>query len=253
MKDIIIVWFIFVYVGEGVLFVFRHCKGNEEKCDGHHARGRVFGAVENMKGKWCVFDWWVSAKAGEEGKGEVIRACSDSLASAFRICLSALRGCAFALGETPRADVSTCGSSDSRVGYACGVGSEGGEGGKGNRPPAVVWREGEVRGVGSAQLLEVEVVGLAVGFLVVEVVEAEELGLDFFGTIGKGGAGIAWDGDDDGLLGGEHLTVGADDSLRPYAEYCGVDLGEGGYWGGRTGRCDRRGDDGREKEKKGED
>ena len=139
-----------------------------------------------------------------------------------------------ALGETPQADVSTCGSSDSRVGYACGVGSEGGEGEKGNRPPAVVWREGEVRGVGSAQFLEVEVVGLAVGFLVVEVVEAEELGLDFFGTVGKGCAGVAWDGDYDGLLGGEHLAVRTDDSLRPYAEYCGVDLGEGGCWGGSS-------------------
>ncbi len=96
----------------------------------------------------------------------------------------------------------------------------------------MVWREGEVRGVGSAQLLEVEVVGLAVGFLVVEVVEAEELGLDFFGAVGKGSVGVAWDGNDDGLLGGEHLTVGADDSLRPNAKYCGVGLGEGGDWGG---------------------
>ena len=42
------------------------------------------------------------------GRVRVICACSDSLASAFRICLSALRGCALALGETPRADVSTC-------------------------------------------------------------------------------------------------------------------------------------------------
>ena len=60
---------------------------------------------------------------------------------------------------------------------------------------------------------------IAVGFLVVELIDAHVGFLDFLATIAEGIGDVHWDGHDDGHFGCKHCAVHSFDPLGPYFEY----------------------------------
>ena len=78
-----------------------------------------------------------------------------------------------------------------------------------------------------SKLLETEVVGGASCFLVVETIDAEQFCLDLLGSIDERGVRVAGNCDDDGLVGGDDLSVGTNDVLRPDTEDRSIGLHRG--------------------------
>ena len=69
------------------------------------------------------------------------------------------------------------------------------------------------------QCLIIEIRRIAVGFLVVELVDAHVGFLDFLGSIAAGIGDMHWDGHDDDHFGCKHRAVHSFDPLGPYFEY----------------------------------
>ena len=69
------------------------------------------------------------------------------------------------------------------------------------------------------QCLIIEIRRIAVGFLVVELVDAHVGFLDFLGTIAEGIGNMHRDGHDDDHFGCKHRAVHSFDPLGPYFEY----------------------------------